>query len=545
MKYCVLIVVAAGLLYGHHAKPAQTSEESSTQRQWYFSDPLADSVSGISLLKACDVIEGRPAREVVVAVIDTGFDIEHPHLRNNLWINRGEIPGNGIDDDDNGYVDDVHGWNFLGGPEGNVLIDNMEVTREYVRLLPRYGSRANSNGPEFEYWIEVKREFLEKRNSYEKKYNKYADLLNGFREHYEVIGPFLTEGALSISILNDLQLADEELVAARDALVKFLDFYEKYYAEKDIGVVVPYRAEDFERQINDMLDSLRLWTEYFYNTDYDPRHRIDDDADRPRKVHYGNNEVWEYDGPYGYHGTHVAGIIAGHSHADGVVRGVAEDVKLMLLRACSTGDERDKDIASALRYAADNGAQIINMSFGKFYSPRRKLVNRAIRYAGRKGLVMVHAAGNEYTNTDIRTVYPQPKRARRSSKYWISVGATDVSLNENLVAAFSNYGKETVDIFAPGVQIFSSMPGNSYKMANGTSMAAPVVSGVAALLLSHYPDLTAREVRDIIMESAFRPQSLEVLQPGSSIMINFNDLSSSGGIVNAYRAVQLAEQRTR
>jgi subtilisin family serine protease len=225
------------------------------------------------------------------------------------------------------------------------------------------------------------------------------------------------------------------------------------------------------------------------------------------------------------------------------VKGVADHVKLMLLRACSTGDERDKDIANAIRYAADNGARIINMSFGKFYSPSRRVVYKAIRHAERKGVLMIHSAGNEFTNTDFRPVYPNPDyQSKPDARCWITVGASYNQLNSNLAASFSNYGQTTVDLFAPGVKIYSSMPEEGYKPASGTSMSAPVVSGVAALIMSYFPALSAREIKSILMKSAYRPSELKVYQPGSTTLVNFAELSRSGGIVNAYHAVLQARE---
>jgi subtilisin family serine protease len=542
--FFILFLIVSSL---HSSRAEDPSDNKLSSHQWHFYDPVQDSITGIGLYRAKQVLEGLPSSEVLVAIIDTGFDIDHPDLREKIWINRGEIAENGVDDDRNGYIDDIHGWNFLGGSGGNVIIDNFEVTREYKRLKQKYAGGLNTSGEEYDYWLEIKQEYYREKDKYQIKYDKYSDLLTSFKQYYEIIEPSLEDGLLSIRILEGLELIDEESKSARDTLISLLKVYEKYYAHKDFdGKPMAYSTENYEEWIQSHLKKLSLWTEYFYNVNYDPRYMIGDEYQKVREHYYGNNEVWEYSGPYGYHGTHVAGIIAGQSNMDHGAVGIADNVKLMLLRACSTGDERDKDIANAIRYAADNGARIINMSFGKFYSPYQRAVYKAIRYAEKKGVLMIHSAGNEFTNTDIRPVYPNPDYESKSDvRSWITVGASYNQLNTNLAASFSNFGQSTVDLFAPGVKIYSSMPDKGYKPASGTSMSAPVVSGVAALIMSYFPTFSAREVKNILMESVYKPAHLQVYQPGSTTLVSFAELSRAGGIVNVYNAILQARELSK
>jgi subtilisin family serine protease len=211
----------------------------------------------------------------------------------------------------------------------------------------------------------------------------------------------------------------------------------------------------------------------------------------------------------------------------------------------SRGDERDKDIANAIRYAADNGARIINMSFAKTFSPFKKSIDQAIEYAEKKGVLMIHAAGNSGENSD--SVYHFPIEKYDNGKVcqtWLNVGNSGPHLDENLVAGTSNYGKKGVHLFAPGQEIFSSVPGNLYESFSGTSMAAPVVTGVAALVWSYFPSLNAAEIRDILIQSAYKPDLL-VKKPGQKVRVPFSSLSVSEGIVNARSAVILAEQTER
>ena len=224
--------------------------------------------------------------------------------------------------------------------------------------------------------------------------------------------------------------------------------------------------------------------------------------------------------------------------------GIAPSVQLMAVRAVPDGDERDKDVANAIRYAADHGASIINMSFGKYYSPQRPAVEEAIRYADSKGVLLIHSAGNENNDLDKTLQYPAPvfSNGQRIPNL-ITVGASSRDNDAGLAADFSNYGKTQVDVFAPGNQIYSTLPGGRYGNLSGTSMAAPVVTGIAATLKAYFPQLTAADLKRIILASA-QPTHTKVHQPGSTKLVDFADLSSTGGIVNLYRAVQLAQQQS-
>jgi subtilisin family serine protease len=217
-------------------------------------------------------------------------------------------------------------------------------------------------------------------------------------------------------------------------------------------------------------------------------------------------------------------------------------VKLMMIRAVPDGDERDKDIGNAIRYAVDNGAQIINMSFGKDYSPNKSVVDDAVRYADSRGVLMVHAAGNDGADLNASPQFPKPVYLGGDrAQNWIEVGASSWKGGDGLAAEFSNYSRTQVDVFAPGVDILSTVPGNRYDRDSGTSMAAPVVSGLAALIMDYFPNLTATDVKRIIVTSTTRVDQM-VVRPGGTDSVSFASLSASGGIVNAYNAIKMAEQ---
>jgi cell wall-associated protease len=520
--------------------------EKTADQAWHFLDPEEDTVAGIGLNRAYAFLAGRKTQKVVVAIIDSGFDTEHEDLKGVLWINPGEIAGNGLDDDGNGYIDDVHGWNFNGGPGGNVTYDNLELTREYVRLSKKFESNPNPKDREYTYWLEIQEEFTDMRGHYLSLQKRYGQIRQMLQRSFAALGNYLPGDSISVARLELVSSEDDRILSLRDSALQLLGKYEAMRKTGTSTLADAYPAADVLSWMARSEDMIRMYTDYLLNPDFDPRHVVGDDYANPKEKYYGNNEVGDFSGTQGYHGTHVAGI-AGAERENGVgVDGVAGHISLMLLRAVSSGDERDKDVANAIRYATDNGARVVNMSFGKFYSPYKKVVYKAIRHAENKGVLLVHGSGNESTFTDERPTYPNPwYKRKREAGNWLNVGASSAALDEDLPADFSNYGPKSVHLFAPGVQVYSTMPGNTYKPANGTSMASPVVAGVAALLMSHYPALSAGEVREILLQSAFRPENLQVKQPGTGELVDFNSLSRTGGIVNAYRAVQLAEHHNK
>lgn len=453
---------------------------------WYHLDPENDQVMGISTYRAYEYLKGRHADTVIVAVIDNGAEITHKDLKDVIWTNKGEIPGNGIDDDKNGYIDDIHGWNFLGNNrEQNLKRDNTSLTRMYARLEAEYN---NSNGLMTE---------------------------DDYTLYQKVCKEYFLEVDRNIDWLNKLYQKKE-------------DFLKK-------GTVVPIALQ---KKINDLKEDL--------NTRLNPqcsnrKDIVGDDPDNRLDSIYGNNMI-DAGGPY--HGTGVAGIIGAVDHNTGI-HGVARHVKLMILRIVPNGDERDKDVALAILYAVRNGASVINCSFAKEYSEHPEFVQQAIREAEARGVLIVHGAGNKFNNNDIHPYYPEGKTGGEEiAPNWINAGASNKEYNEHLISWFSNYGKKTVDVFAPGEGIMSLALNNGYSSGSGTSLAAPIVSGIAAELKSYYPHLTAVQLKQIIVKSVFPLDDLEVQlfdRPcGESVKVK--DLCVSGGIVNFYRAVLLADK---
>ncbi|WP_421948282.1 S8 family serine peptidase [Phaeodactylibacter xiamenensis] len=503
---------------------------------WFNLDP-SEGVPGVSTEKAYqELLKGKKGQEVVVAVIDSGVDYEHEDLDDVMWVNVDEIPGNGKDDDNNGYVDDIHGWNFLGNKSGeNIEHDNLEVTR----LYKKYGEMFEGKDPEdlskkekalFAKYEEYKKVVEDKQKSLEENAGTYAAIAEALDKLEKEVG----KKEISAEDLDGLDTSDP-MVGYAVQIAKSL-------------MAKGQTFEEIKKDLNGYAEYLQGQYEYHYNPDFNPRPLIADNYEDPYDRDYGNGDVR---GPDALHGTHVAGIIAAERDNNLGMKGVANNVKIMSIRTVPDGDERDKDVAAAIVYAVDNGASVINMSFGKGASPRKDVVDEAVRYALKNDVLLVHAAGNDGKEVTNENNFPTDRFEKRGflnlfgSKYadnWIEVGALNWKTGEVLAAPFSNYSPEYVDLFAPGMSIYSTTPDNGYEDLQGTSMAAPVVAGVAAMLRSYYPDLTAEQVKSILMQSAVKDRT-KVKKPGSKEdMVSFSTLSVTGGIVNAYEAVKLAEQ---
>jgi len=498
---------------------------------WFNLDLAQDDALGVSTeLVYQELVGDRQPTPVVVAVIDSGVDFEHEDLDDNMWVNPGEIPGNQIDDDQNGYVDDVHGWNFLGGSGGkNIQYENLELTRLYVKYKPEFEGKDREDIPKrdrerYDKWKEWGALIEEKMASVKDNFADYQIMKQGLERLKEEIPAPVTKAKLKnfkseVDILN--QISD-----------LFIGFMEEYNTD----------FEGLEANINYWHDHFAQQKAY-YDVDLDVRSIVGDDPEDLSDRYYGNNDVR---GPDALHGTHVAGIIAAERENGLGMDGVASHVRIMSVRAVPQGDERDKDVANAIRYAVDNGAQIINMSFGKGQSPHKKTVDEAVRYAIKKDVLLIHSAGNEGEENNSTEHFPNDRFLKkglfkpRYAESWIEVGASSWQVDEYLSAEFSNYSNFWVDLFAPGVQIYSTAPFDEYETLQGTSMAAPVVSGVAAMIRSYFPELTARQVKQVIMESVKKAKQL-VYQPGEeSKKVPFRQLSVTGGVVNAYQAFKLA-----
>lgn len=458
--------------------------EAQLKSDWYNQSFVSGVSAGAEVDDALSRIGDRPLDTIIVAVIDDGVDIFHEDFEGKIWTNNDEIPDNGLDDDGNGYIDDVNGWNFLGNPEGeNIKNETIELTRLYRDYSKRFGNRDASTIAKNE----------------EKDYQKYLIFKNDFENELGAIEAEFSEYAQLAALYKGAQAFYFEQVGV-DSLSK--EQLEKWSPESPDGeqvknFLILAEREGLSTYLVDGEAYFERFLDYNLNIDYDPRSLVNE-SELP--VGYGNNMVWAEDPA---HGTHVAGIIGAVRSNDIGVDGIAPNALIMPIRAVPGGDERDKDVALAIRYAVDNGAKVINMSFGKSYSPEKELVYEAIKYAVSNDVLLVHAAGNDASDNDLFVNYPDGTLGKKkNAKSLLTVAAGNFEPNAFYLSEFSNYGRKTVDIIAPGVEIRSLAPENKTKSQSGTSMAAPVVSGVAALVWGLDSSLSAKKLKSILIQSS-------------------------------------------
>lgn len=523
-----------------------TAHAQQVPKTWFQMDYGKDAYYGISLSKAYDYLKERNKKSepVIVAVLDSGIDTTHEDLRPILWRNPKEIPGNNIDDDGNGYIDDVFGWNFLGNKDGRNI---KKASDERSRIFHRWKDQfTNKNINPEELTEKQKEQFLLWSKAFEQmnfSHEEQMELMfvevttKALKKHDKILRQEMGTEEYTCEKLEQFQPSSK---LGKEAKMGFLT------CMKMIGLDGEEKNTVLLSQLEEYIDGKKTAFESKEKAPRDYRAEIVGDnyfnlSDR----FYGNGDVM---GPNPDHGTHVSGLIAAQRNNGIGIDGVADNVRLMMLRVVPDGDEYDKDIALAIRYAVDHGAKVINMSFGKSFSPEKNWVDSAIRYAEQKDVLVLHSSGNDGANIDQKEVYPNPwlKQWNTLASNYITVGASsDPKITGSITAEFSNYGKEKVDLFAPGVKIYSTMPGgNRYGNQQGTSMATPIVSGIAAMIRSYFPQLTAVQVKQIIEKSVLIPESSAYcFRPGEKAeIVPFNQLSRTGGIVNAYNAMVIADQ---
>jgi len=516
---------------------AKKGEMKETEIQaWPHTDVFTDSIPGMSLDKAYDFLKDKQGETVIVGVIDSGIDVEHEDLKDVVWVNEDEIANNGKDDDNNGYVDDIHGWNFLGGAKDQSNPEQLEMTRIVQKWMPRFDGKsadsiAENDKVDFDLFVELKQIIDKKNTNATNQVAQYTGMKEAVSKTNDSIKVLLADKELNLDNINAITFEDQNLTQGKMIIMQILDN----------GATLEEAYEQLDGAINHYNNQLNA----HYKVNFDGRLSSDNPYDIT-DTNYGNNYVIGSKDDE-IHGTHVSGIIAAKRNNGVGMNGVAHNVKIMAVRAVPDGDEYDKDVALAIRYAVDNGAKVINMSFGKSYSPNAEWVFDAIKYAAEKDVLLVHAAGNDGSDIDTAENFPNDSKDKLTefSDNVLTIGAMTRHFDEKIVASFSNYGIKNVDVFAPGLEIYSTFPKDTYQSIQGTSMAAPEVAGVAALVRSYYPNLTASQVKHIIMDSGIEFHK-EVIKPGSKTdKINFDDLSVSGRILNAYNALLMAEKMSK
>ena len=508
--------------------------DESQLKNWSAADLINDTIPGMSVNKAySEIIPNLKGVNVIVAVIDSGIDIEHEDLKNVIWVNKDEIPGNGIDDDKNGFIDDIHGWNFLG----DIVAENLEFTRIVKRYASKFEGKTEAqigeeNKEAFVLYEKAKAEHTKEVTAAKANLARYEQMLTPITTSHKAMSKKLGKENYTAADLNAIKNPSEE-EKGEIAILNQMFAY---------GGTIPELIE----QLNGGVTHFKSQLENHLNLEKDFRGVLNDSPNDITDNKYGNNDV---DGPDpkkedAMHGTHVSGIIAAQRGNGVGMDGVANNVEIMVVRAVPDGDEYDKDVALAIRYAVDNGAKVINTSFGKAYSQNPEWVWDAIKYAAKHDVLIVNAAGNDGVDLDIVTSYPndQNGKGKEISDNFITIGALNYAYGSDLVATFSNYGTFNVDLFSPGVKIWATTPLDNYRFLQGTSMASPNVAGVAAMVRSYFPKLSASQVKHVLMDSGLSSTTPVVLGGEKSNVAPFNTISVSGKMVNLYNALIMASK---
>lgn len=530
---------------------AQNSLNRALPEQWYLKDPASSGVNGISVDKAYQLVKGKKSNTIIVAVIDGGIDPNQEDLKDVLWINQKEIAGNGIDDDKNGYIDDINGWNFLGSKDGeNVTKTSLERDRVYHAFKSKYEDKSIDKDTlskeekfQYEMWLKAKDELFKSESLSPLELMFMQKTYDNLSKVDSVLKTSMGKKVYTGNELKGYDAPNDKIRNSKRALLEIME------ASNAMDVTNKEFMEGFKEYLELEKDKANAKEEV------PPAYREDIVKDNYGDItdkYYGNSNLYVPNNLSSMHGTHVAGIIGAKRNNKKGIDGIADNVKIMAIRVVPDGDEYDKDVALGIRYAVDNGARVINMSFGKYFSPNKKWVDDAVKYAESKGVLLVSAAGNESFDGDSLVHFPNNNFLEgTSAKNWITVGASsDMQIPQfskegkpynSVIAYFSNYGKKSVDVFAPGMRIKSTVPENEYEEQQGTSMASPVVAGIAALILEYYPELSAEQVKYCIEKSVIAPtKDQKIILPGTDEETTFDKLSQTSGIVNAYEAMKIA-----
>ena len=528
-------------------------ENTKSFTNWYKEDFTSDSIPGISLIKTTSKLKDSK-KSIIVAVIDSQIDTYHEDLKDAIWTNKKEIPNNGIDDDHNGYTDDINGWNFLGTRSGNYIVwanfDYTRIVREYAPIFKDKKSEEIPNKDKIKYQQYLRAvEYQDKISTYYSNYLKsmeYNILL--FNKTNDTLKYFFPKENYTYNQLDSLyrkyKINDKPYHERRNTNDQDLGaLINSQMANLELGLTSYEKIVEHKTHIDSVLHKN-------CNINYNERISIDDNADISIKG-FGNNKVnAKIKGitVINDHSTKVSSIIAANKKNGKGIEGFNDSIKIMPLSISCSGDEHDKDVALSIRYAVDNGAKVINMSFGKEFSMYPEWVKEAFQYAEKHNVLIAHASGNNGFNIDENPIYPNDYLYDNNpevSHNFINVGSINKNYGEKMVSSFSNYGKNNVDLFAPGEDIYTAIPDNKYSFDSGTSLAVPMVSGTAALIWLYYPELTVQQVKQIILESG-ASYDLEVIVPGTKDKkVKFSELSKSGKVLNVYNAMQMAKKISR
>jgi len=493
-------------------------------KNWFAMDLKADGYFGISLNQAYQFLQGKKSKPVLVAIIDSGCDTLQKDLQGVLWVNPKK---------DKNYPGDVHGWNFLGGPGRKCdFNETEEEVRQYYKLKDKYLSLTESTATdkkEYSFWLRVKTQYDSTVTMARTELSQLSPVMNALVETSGYVRHLLNLKNDQTFTRSDIEhLSEKNDTLAQVKNLWLLAFSQDVSTSTNVKVI---------KEMNEYLTKLNN----DLSPDLEARKRIvGDDPDSLHDKPYGSN-ILKFDDAS--HGTEVAGLVGAKRGNGYGIDGVADNVKLMIIKAVPIGDEYDKDEANAIHFAVDHGAKIINMSFGKKISPHKAWVDEAFKYAAAHNVLLVQAAGNDNQDMDVKPEFPNANLEDGTiADNVLNVGASGLKQDTSLATDFSNFGKKNVDLFAPGVKVTSIDMDAETITDDGTSFSSPIVAGIAALILEYYPDLSARQVKQAIMESATPLTGTMVYKPGTHDLVDFTTLSKTGGIANAYLALQIASK---
>lgn len=561
-KYFLLLLVCIGManVNAQLIKQDNQARKKQSDLDWYNCSFGEDGVYGAEVNKAYEFLKGKKVKKrPVVALIGTGLDVEHEDLKQAIWVNPGE-QADGKDRDKNGFIDDINGWNFLGGKNGQVMERLIqEGDREFLRLKDKYADYITSNG-EFFKIIDGKRVKVSAPENLS-EYSYYKNVVMPESQLARIYGGW----NMAYVIAEYGQKFKEDLRAKfpgqRITLQEFQTCYDPNAPQDTLSdVTFTLIATAFQLYKTDDLDFVyktfvetgvargkESYEEALKAYGYDGRKDIvGDDYLNINDNKYGNNVLLTSDAGLG---TMQGGIIGG-KRGNGLGNdGIMDEAEIMALRVTASGGEPYiKDMVLAIRYAADHGVDIIVLPQQNTLYPdgQKEWMIEALRYAESKGILVIVPAWELSQDLAKQTFYPN--RRMTGDKELTNLMVISSSDKEGNPSLNANYGAKELDLFAPGINIYSAYTGDTYQIGSGVGLASASVAGVAALIKAYYPHLTGSQIRDILLESVTSRKGVEV-EKGIEVdgkqtqdLFLFDDLCLSGGILNAYQAIMAADK---
>ncbi|MFD2585914.1 S8 family serine peptidase [Croceitalea marina] len=502
---------------------------------WQFDQFGKDSFSGISSDLSSVVLSKNENDKVIIALIDSDIDVNHHYLNKYIWANTKEVKSNNLDDDKNGYIDDIHGWNFLAKGDKKIIkyANNTSIrfTRAFKQKYERLSKKKGKlNSKELDFLA-----------TYNKALNTIKEEKMRLAPYEEYIEWYETSQIASDSLLLTYDFKKPYNLSSLDSL--FNEVYTKGNDEErgrliyfSLDKLKNNREEDYKLS----LDYLNKNKYYALNENLTENHSSINNT-FPK---LGSNRL-DINISNEKHGTQIGGVIVKTYKA--ITENLpdeAENIEIMPISIFpENGAEFEEDIAKAIRYAVNNGADIINYSSSIRFLLKPSLLYEALLYAEKHNVLIVTSAGNTGENLDKIMTHPRKKYKKYRLSNLIMVGMSDSTIGPNLKPIHGNYGKETVDLFAPGTDFLTTNPKNEYFKTSGSSISSAIVATTCATIKLYHPKLKAAEIREIILQSVSKYNGEIFLDEGGKTKVLFTDLCMAGGILNVENAFKLAVKK--